>query len=391
MKLYTARGSMKEGKLRKTLLQITMLAALMFVTYYLIMRDKDITQVWAVVVASSKCWLLAAAAVMAVYVFCGGWAIKVMMKGRGRKVTIWQCFKYSFVEIYFSAITPSNTGGQPVQMVYMREDGFPVSESTVVLCGVTVLYRVAFLITCGVLFLINLDFISGPISSVWPLVILGVVVNLALIGALILLLFSKKLLRWIMEKTVKLLGKLHIVKDVPEKLASFSKKIEQYHSCAKFFAENKGLVVRTFLVLALQRAALMSVPCFVYLAFGLKGYSFIEIMTTQYLLSLCVDLMPLPGAVGISETVFLMMFTPIFLEANITSAVLLSRGISFYLLVVIAGLVIIGLQVAKIFKKSDDAGAKKIKSASAEAGKATDAATEATEANEANGEEGKSN
>lgn len=343
-------GFVKERSIKKTILQLAMLAALMFVTYYLIMKDKDVGDIWRVMVNTSKIWLLVALASMTLYIFCGGWAIRVLMKGLGRKVTIWQCFKYSFVEFYFSALTPSSSGGQPVQLVYMAQDGFPTSDSSVVLITITALYKFSFLALSAVLFILNFNFISGPIKDVLPLVIIGLVLNLGLIAILVLLLFSKKLIRFLVMKVTSLLGKLHLVKDPEEKKKKLESTVANYNQSAKFILAHKGLVVRTFGVLTLQRLAILFITYFVYKSFNLTGFTMLQILATQCLLNLCVDMMPLPGAVGISETVFLMLFTPIFLEQNVTTAVLLSRGISFYVVVVVAAIVIMGIQVAKIVR-----------------------------------------
>ena len=341
---------MKESRLRKTIGGVSVLAVLVFVTYYLIMRDKDLGSVWQVVVNSSKIWLVVSSAAMAVYVFCGGWAIKVLMKGRGKKVTILQCFKYSFIEFYFSALTPSSTGGQPAQFYYMEKDGLPASDSTVVLVAITVLYKGAFLVITAILFLLNTSYIAGPAERVWVLAVLGLLLNVGLITLLLLLLFSKNLINVIVRFFIRILARLHIVKNVVEKTEHYEKKLANYHKCASFFMKHKLVVLRAAGVLALQRLMLLFVPYLVYKSFGLSGYTMLQILATQALLNLCVDMMPLPGAVGISETVFLMLFTPIFTEAGITTAVLLSRGISFYLLLMVSGIVVIGIQIFGIVK-----------------------------------------
>ena len=345
---------MKENRLKKTLIEIFTMAVLVFVTYYLIMRDQDFETVWQVIVQSSKFWLLIALLIMAGYVFCGGYAIKILMRGKGRPVSIFNCFKYSLVEIYFSSITPSNTGGQPMQLYYMKKDGYSVADSTAALMCITILYRASFLIITAVMFLFNAGFISERISSVWPLALLGLAVNIVLISALCIALFSKRLIRWLVNKSLRLLGRLHIVRDVKAKKASIDEKIEQYNNCAKLFIENKATTMKAFGVLALQRIALMSIPALIYLSFGLQEYTIFEIFAAQCLLNLCVDLMPLPGSVGISETVFLMLFAPIFTEANVTTAVLLSRGISFYLLLIVAALFVCACRVISIFKGKEE-------------------------------------
>ena len=92
------------------------------------------------------------------------------------------------------------------------------------------------------------------------------------------------------------------------------------------------------------------VPYLVYRAFGLSQYGVGTLIAVQLLLSMCVDMLPLPGAVGASESVFLILFGPVFGSKLLTSAVLLSRGISFYFMVLLSGLVLCGIQLSPIVR-----------------------------------------
>lgn len=341
---------MKEHKLRKTLFQLFTLGILMFVTYYLIMRDQEFEDVWQVITSTNKLCLIAGMALMALFVFCGGFACKVLMEGMHHNLTIGQCFKYSLVDFYFSSITPSNTGGQPMELIYMKHDGYPVVDSSVVLLAVTVLGRVALLTVSAVMFAISLPFVASRAVAVLPFAILGFVANLILISFLLIVLFSKKLTQVIVNFTVKILGKLHLIKDQEETKREVAKKLSHYHECSTFFFEHKKLVLKAFGVLMIQRLSLLSVTYMTYIALGLNEYTYFEITAIQCLLNLCTDLMPLPGAVGITETVFLMLFAPIFTEAKVTTAVLLSRGISFYLVLIVSALFIFGYRLYSIVK-----------------------------------------
>lgn len=51
--------------------------------------------------------------------------------------------------IFYSGITPSATGGQPVQLYYMNKDGNKGSDSTIVLMTVAVIYKIV-LVVLGV-------------------------------------------------------------------------------------------------------------------------------------------------------------------------------------------------------------------------------------------------
>ena len=64
-------------------------------------------------------------------------------------------------------------------------------------------------------------------------------------------------------------------------------------------------------------------------ALGFHGYSIITLTILQSVISVSVDMLPLPGGMGISESLYLVMFAPVFGEA-LLPAMLLSRGISYY-------------------------------------------------------------
>ena len=321
-------------------------AALMGVTFFLLFRDQDLRDVWMVVRDAKTVWIWAAVISMCVYIFCGGYSIRVLMKGRS-KVTIPQCLEYSFLEIFFSAITPSSTGGQPMQLRAMAKDGHPGSDSTGALIAITLLYKLSFLWLCGLFFLIEFRYVAATMKSIRPLAFLGLFLNVALISFLIIVLFSRRLTNALIRLSVRILGKLHFVKNVPDMMDRMQEKLEEYHECSQFFRRNPKQIMKTFGVLTIQRLAILVIPYCIYKSFGMTGQNLFHILATQLIINLCCDMLPIPGAVGISEAIFLSLFGPIFSERNLYPAVLLSRGISFYFLLVVSAVAIV---IFKMFK-----------------------------------------
>ena len=60
---------------------------------------------------------------------------------------------------------------------------------------------------------------------------------------------------------------------------------------------------------------------------------------------------PLPGAVGVSEGAFISLYKTIYTEEYINSAMVLHRGISFYIPVCVASIVFIVYSIRKHHKK----------------------------------------
>ena len=76
--------------------------------------------------------------------------------------------------------------------------------------------------------------------------------------------------------------------------------------------EHVWVLVEVFAITVFQRFALFASTWFVYKAFGLSGSSAFVIIILQGTISVAVDMLPLPGGMGISEQLFLRIFLPIF-------------------------------------------------------------------------------
>ena len=85
-----------------------------------------------------------------------------------------------------------------------------------------------------------------------------------------------------------------------------------------------------FVLTLVQRCILFLVTYLAYKSFGLSGHSLATIVTLQAMISVVVDMLPLPGGMGISENLFLQIFLPIFGSTLVLPGMLISRGVSYY-------------------------------------------------------------
>ena len=108
------------------------------------------------------------------------------------------------------------------------------------------------------------------------------------------------------------------------------------------------MIVKVIGITFIQRMALFAVTWFVYQAFGLHGTGFWEILFLQAVISVSVDMLPLPGGMGISETLFLNIFSPVF-GGLLLPGMVLSRGLGYYgeLLISAAFTVVAQLTIGK--------------------------------------------
>ena len=84
-----------------------------------------------------------------------------------------------------------------------------------------------------------------------------------------------------------------------------------------------------------------SVTYWTYRALGFSQYNILRLTSLQAVLYATVSGIPSPGAVGVTEGAFTEIFRNIYPENIMSSAVLLNRGINFYLLVLVSGIITI--------------------------------------------------
>ena len=107
------------------------------------------------------------------------------------------------------------------------------------------------------------------------------------------------------------------------------------------------IILKTFLTTFAQLITYHSVAFFVFLALGVPHLNYFRVTLLQSVLYLSVSILPLPGTVGVNETGFSLLYNPIIASTIVDSAMLLTRGISFYLIVIITGIILLTISLKK--------------------------------------------
>lgn len=312
---------------------------LMGATFYFLLKDNPLPQLMKTIRNVNPFFLGLGILAMLGFICCEAGNTKIIMESLRYKISFLCHLKYSFVGFYFSSITPSASGGQPMQMYYMKRDGVNLSISSLTYLILIAIYQIVMLGYGGVMFLWKHEFVTESISGIGILLIYGFAVNILLIGFILCAVFSKQLIRRFLYWGIHMLAKIRIIKDTDHAISSAEHQLLEYQQGAEHIRKNPIVLLKVFLVTILQLTLSFLVPFFVYLSFGLKGHGILEILAIQSLLTIAVSSLPLPGAVGASENGFLTLFRLFFPSAMLLPAMLLSRGISFYLMLLISGAV----------------------------------------------------
>ena len=117
------------------------------------------------------------------------------------------------------------------------------------------------------------------------------------------------------------------------------------------------VIFNVFVITLLQRLFLFLVTWFTYQAFGLSGDSLFTVVTLQAMISVVVDMLPVPGGMGVSENLFMQIFLPIFGSTLVLPGLVISRGISYYTQLAFSGVMtLVASFVLRTTNEKENAG-----------------------------------
>lgn len=306
------------------------LVVVFLLTIYSVFHGEDLYAVGAAIEGVNLWYIIPAGAAVIFFIWGESIIIHYMFGTLDIKTKKRTCFLYSCVGFFFSAITPSATGGQPAQIYYMHKNKIPIPVATLVLMIVTITYKLVLVIIGLFVALFQRGFVHRYLEGILPIFYLGVGLNVFCCIFMSFLVFWPNLAKNMLVKGMHFLEHIHLMKKKPERQEKLEASMEHYEAAAVYFKTHKKVIGNVMIITFAQRFALFFVTWFVYKAFGLSGTSIYDVVMLQAVVSVSVDMLPLPGGMGISENLFLIIFKGVFAGSLLLPGMVLSRGIAYY-------------------------------------------------------------
>lgn len=318
------------AKAKKWILNILILLITTGLTLYFVFRGRDLGDIARLMSKASPLPCILAVITVTVFILCESVIIKLLTRAAGHTAKILHCFLYSFVGFFFSGITPSASGGQPMQAYFMKKDGIPVSVSAPVLAIVTVLYKGVLILTSLFVLIVRPAALMKYLEPAMFWIVLGMALNIVFVAALMMCIFTPGIIRHMIYSAIRIYKRIRKGKDVQHLFLKADSWIQGYRSVTECFRKSRGTVTAAFIITVFQRYALFSVTWLCCIAFGINAGGAVTVTLLQAMIASAVDMLPLPGGTGISESVFSTVFTPLLGDRLTLPVMVMSRGISYY-------------------------------------------------------------
>lgn len=280
------------------------------------------------------------------------------------KYKVHQAFSNVMIGTFYNSITPSNSGGQFVQAYVFDKQGVKISNAASILVMQFIVQQSALVIFGLVALLANFNTLITKFGTIniygipfnpISLAIIGFCLNAAVIVGLLAMSYSVKFQNFIINRVIRFLAKIKIIRKPEEKILSLTAQVENFRIELRRMQSNIPVTILNVILLSLRYLVLYSIPYFCGKALNAQiNGSWLDSVFNAAYLQMITNLIPTPGAAGGSEYFYLIIFKGFFGSAvdgasptaiaNATN--LLWRSFTFY-----SGLVI-GALFAAFYKST---------------------------------------
>ena len=198
-----------------------MFLALLGLTFYILLSDQDPGKLWTALGQAEWSWLAVGAACMMLFFCCEAKNIQTGLGLIGSPAPYASCLLYAITGFFFSSVTPSASGGQPMQLYAMYRDGHAPAPGALALLTDFFSFQLAAVFWASVGFFLHHAQLIRLGNGVWLCFAFGAVLNLLVVVALCGAVFSPRALPtlwgWLMRPARRLFPSAQKAGDAGEK------------------------------------------------------------------------------------------------------------------------------------------------------------------------------
>lgn len=245
---------------------------------------------------------------------------------------------------FFHAITPFAVGGQPYEIYSLKKSKLKITEATNVSIVNFIVYQIALVLLGIIAIVYNHHFVLLKENDLLKnLVVIGFLVNFIVIVALFLLTCTKKINKILMKFIIKVLNKIHLVKNKDEKIKQFNEYLNEFHQGAKILLHDKKLFIKLIFVHFIGLISSYLIPLTLTYAMGISSYTGIEAIVLSSYVMLIGAFVPIPGGTGGLEYGFMTFYGSFIKGSKLNAIMLLWRFITYYFAMIL-GAILLGIR-----------------------------------------------
>lgn len=308
---------------------------------YFTLKD-NFTTIMDSIFTMNPFWFISTLVLMLISCFFKSLVLKNYVNQYNKNFGYFKAMKLQLESAFFNGITPFSSGGQPFQILILKNEGVKVGHSTNVIFIDSFLYQFSIFIIATVCIIAN-QFLHlfSPDSHIKYLSILGYIINIGFMAFLLLVIFHKKMKKKVVRFVGKILNKLKFIKKKDEIIDKLEETTDIMEESAAIIKKDRSCFIKCTIYDIIANIIYCAIPFFLGLAMGLgPSVSFVNAIITSAYVILVGFFVPIPGGTGGLEYAFITLFLN-FLPGPITKSMMLVwRFVTYYVGVIAGGIVL---------------------------------------------------
>lgn len=276
-------------------------------------------------------WMLVALLCICLYLGLEGVVVKIFIKDRYDDFSWKDALRIPLIEQLFNGITPFSTGGQPAQLVAMLQSGVDGGIASSVLLMKFVVFQAMIVVNFLVSLLIGFHYVEEKLHALTLLVVFGFCIHLAVIVALLLIMYWYHFTKHVTNTVIKPLGWFMKVERYEKMKVTLNEKIDSFYQESLKMKREYRKMGKVCLVTICQLFFYYVIPYFILLALGVHHINFVMVVSLHVLIFMIISLFPIPGGAGGAEYSFSILFAAyVHSNTKLVLAMLLWRLLTYY-------------------------------------------------------------
>ena len=273
-------------------------------------------------------WVIVGLVVFDCNMIIDGIVTQIYLRAEYPQFRFLDSLKTAFIGVFFGAVTPSNTGGQPMQLYFLSQKNIRIGYGSACLTQKFIVYQLVTTSFSIFAVIVRFGYFQTAFTNFWSsaFIIVGFVVQLAVTAMFLIVCFAESFTKKIIRLVYKIMKAMPFVKDPLKKVRSLTREFKMFHTANRMLMRNKKRLLIIFLLVFIQIICIMSVPYFIYIAFDMPNIavehhmpvaSLFDFLCIQSFVLFTSNLVPLPGASGGAELAFSMYFGAYFVLGGV--------------------------------------------------------------------------
>lgn len=310
------------------------------IVLYFVLKD-NFAEVVKTLAKADLRWILFAVVFIFIYWILRTISLYIITREYSKKIMFKQIFKLTLITQFFNGITPFSTGGQPMEVYYLKKSGIRASKGTNIIIQNFILYQTA-LIMHGILAIsLNYHFhFFKEVEVLKELTLLGFIINTLVGVGLLFISFSTKFNKKVIDMLIWIGHKIKIIKDKDRAIETWKERLEEFHESAKLLIEKKSLFLKGIIYNFVSLGIFYAIPLFIIYGLGNFDINVIQVITASAYVLIIGAFVPIPGGSGGIEYGFMQFFGNFIGGSVLSASLLVWRFITYYLGIILGAIMV---------------------------------------------------